>query len=297
VDAGRRRLFLFLLRIRAYDFICSSGVDIAVNQRNSLYRIHLLNTCFFSVVILITQGSQKILADMCALGLLASFCINMGSLIIYRYFMGTKEVMPYHTGRLGTLALWIILVSCFLFLALDKPYGTMPWALVTSFVLASGLLIARKRAPEIEEIGQADSEMELVLYLAESRMPDIHIIFQRPREDAAVATKENKVYVTYYSPRAGIPPKMARNHFRFPHRRAVSLYKRIVALLNVVQHELSGREVHVRFGWPMSSWLDRLAIGVMMFKLIRLPRLFPNFAFTISYEKQVPRAGAKALDR
>ena len=28
----------------------------------------------------------------------------------------------------------------------------------------------------------------------------------------------------------------------------------------------------------MSSWLDRLAIGVMVFNMMRLPRLFPRFS-------------------
>jgi hypothetical protein len=42
----------------------------------------------------------------------------------------------------------------------------------------------------------------------------------------------------------------------------------------------------VHIGWPMSSWLDRLAIGVMVFNLIRLPRLFPQFNFEIRYNRQ-----------
>jgi hypothetical protein len=259
---------------------------IATNSRHSLYRIHLLNSCFFSAVILVTQGSQKILADMYAIGLLASFCINMGSLIIYRYFMGTKEVLSYHTGRFATLALFIILTSCFVFLALDKPYGTMLWLLVTSVVLIWGILIARRRAPEIKEIGQADSEMEMILYLAESSSPNVHIFFQRPREEAVVSCEKSTVYVTYYSPRQRIPTKLACNHFRFPLRKVVGLFSRVVALLHVVQYELHDREIQVHFGWPMSSWLDRLAIGVMIFKLIRLPKLFPQIGFTISYDRQ-----------
>ena len=55
---------------------------IATNQRHSLYRIHIINAFFFSAIILITSGSQKILADMYALGLIASFCINLGALLI-----------------------------------------------------------------------------------------------------------------------------------------------------------------------------------------------------------------------
>jgi amino acid transporter len=259
---------------------------IAVNARHSLYRIHLINATFFSAIILITHGSQEILADMYALGILASFCINIGALIIYRYSMGTKEVIQYYTSRVGTLVLWIVLVSCFLFLAVEKPHGTALWVFVTSMVLGAGILVARKRAPEIVEIGQADSEMEMILYLAGSTRHDLHVIFQRPREEALEVHRDNEAYVTFYSPRRGIPPKMAPNHFRFPLARA-RLYQRITGLLRVVEHEMPERDITVRFGWPLSSWLDRLAIGVMVFNLMRLPKVFPQFNFIISYRKQV----------
>jgi hypothetical protein len=260
---------------------------IATNRRHSLYRIHMVNATFFSSIIFITHGSQMILADMYALGLLASFCINMGALMIYRYSMGTKEVIQYYTSRVGTLVLWVILVSCFLFLAYDKPHGTTLWAIVTCVVLGAGFLVSRKRGPEIVEIGQADSEMELILFLASSSESDLHIIFQRPREEAGVAIRDNEAYVTFYSPRASIPHKIAANHFRFPMRR-VGLYPRIVGLLRVIEYEMPDRDITVHFGWPMSSWLDRLAIGVMVFNLIRLPRLFPRFKFLISYHRQWP---------
>ena len=104
---------------------------IKTNRRNSLYRIHLINAALFSTIIFITSGSQMILADMYAIGLVASFCINMGALIIYRYLKGTKEVIAYHTSRLGTLIIWVIMISCFIFLAIDKPHGTTLWASVT----------------------------------------------------------------------------------------------------------------------------------------------------------------------
>ena len=152
---------------------------IATNRRQSLYRIHLANATFFSIIILITSGSQEILADMYALGLMASFCINMGSLIIYRYFMGTKEVIHFYTSRLVTLIMWIIFVSCFIFLAIKKPHGTMLWAAVTGLVLLAGFLVAQKRAPEIKEIGKGDSEMEMILYLAESSGPGYPPYFRR----------------------------------------------------------------------------------------------------------------------
>ena len=255
---------------------------IATNRNQSLYRIHLLNACFFSAIIFIAQGSQMILADMYALGLIASFCINMGSLLIYRYFMGTKEVIHFNTSRLITLIMFLIFVSCFLFLAWMKPHGTQLWAAVTGIVLASGLLVARKRAPEIKEIAQTDSQMEMILHLAESTEDEVHIFFRRPREEALRHVKQNEVYVTFYSPRQGAPTKLAPNHFRFAASKR-SIYQHIVALLKVVEYELTHKKVTVHFGWPLSSWLDRLSIGVMVFNLMRLPRQFYHFNFNINY--------------
>jgi len=263
---------------------------IATNRRQSLYRIHLLSATFFTAIIFLTHGSQQILADMYALGLIASFSINMGSLLIYRYFMGTKEVVHYYTSRLGTLVLWVILVSCFIFLALGKVHATMLWATVTAVVLGAGFLVARTRAPERKEIAQADSEMELILYLAASEAPELHLMFRRSEDPEQAASKDNVAYVTFYSPRAGIPPKAVPNHFRFPLVK-VGLFHRMVSLLRVVEYELGDRHVVVHIGWPLSSWLDRLAVGVMVFNLMRLPRLFPQFEFIIQYTRRGTHPG------
>src|SRR6188474_2959290 len=65
---------------------------IETNRRASLYRVHVLNALMYTGIILLTQGRQSILAEMYAVSLLASFCINIGCLLIYRYFMGTKEI-------------------------------------------------------------------------------------------------------------------------------------------------------------------------------------------------------------
>ena len=255
---------------------------IAVNKRNSLYRIHILNASLFSFIIFITSGSQQLLADMYALGILASFCINMGALIIYRYFTGSKEVIQYNTSRLGTLVLSVILLSCFLFLAYDKPYGTTLWLCVTTLVLIAGILVAKKRAPEIVQIGQADSEMELVLQFAECEEKDLHVYFKRPREENIDQVCQNEAYVTFYSARRGIPPKIGCYHSRFPLVR-IGLYQRILGVLRVLQHELPDKKITVHLGWPMSSWLDRLSTGVMVYNIMRLPKLFPEMNFIISY--------------
>jgi len=255
---------------------------IATNSNQSLYRIHILNAAAFSTIILITQGSQMTLAEMYALGLIASFCINMGSLLIYRYSMGTKEVRSFNTSRLITLIMWLIFVSCFTFLAWMKPHGTELWASVTFIVLLAGLLVARTRAPEIHEIAQGDSEGALIEYLADSPSRYVRILFRRPREEALEKTQETQAFVTFYSPREGAPTKLAPNHFRFP-ARTRSVYQHVVGLLKVVEQELTGFKVTVVFGWPLSSWVDRISIGVMVFNIMRLPRQFSNFNFVIHY--------------
>jgi hypothetical protein len=162
----------------------------------------------------------------------------------------------------------------------------MLWATVTGIILLAGFVVARKRAPEIKEIEKTDSEMEMVLQLSQSSSFDIHIFFRRPWEEALTNPKDNEAYVTFYSPRQGIPHKMSGNHYRFPLKKT-TLYQRIVAVLKVVEYEMPENQVTVHFGWPMSSWLDRLSIGVMMFNLMRLPRVFPKFHFNINHVSRV----------
>jgi amino acid transporter len=259
---------------------------IATNRRHSLYRIHVCSAVFFSVIILLTMGNQAELANMYALGLIASFCINMGSLILYRYFKGKSEGITYSTSRFGTLLLFVILISCFVFLAIDKPHATMLWTTVTGVMLLLGFMIAKKRSPEITQIEHGDREMELILYLAESEAPEVHLFFRRSGEADKEHYNKNEAYITFYSPRVGgLPPKIAPNHFRFPLTK-ISLYLRIVGILRVVEYEMSDEhKVVVHFGWPLSSWLDRIAIGVMVYSLMKLPRLFPDFTFDIQYSK------------
>jgi len=256
----------------------------ATNRRQSLYRIHLINAMFFSVIIFITEGQQMILADMYALGLIASFCINMLSLLIYRYLMGTKEVRQFNTSRFITLLIWIIFVSCFAFLALARLHGLAMWASVTGVVLLVGFWVARKRSPEIKEIEKADSEMSMVLYLAQYSSSEVDIYFRRTREEVVCeGGVGGEVYVTFHSPRKGIPPKCADNEFRFALSKQ-GLYHHIVSVLKLIEYEMPEHKVTVHFGWPLSSWMDRLSIGVMVYNLLRLPRRFPQFRFRIDYD-------------
>ncbi|MDP1989920.1 MAG: amino acid permease [Syntrophales bacterium] len=256
---------------------------IATNKRHSLYRIHLCNATFFTIIIFLTMGSQAELANMYALGLIASFCINMGCLILYRYFKGKSEGVTYSTNRFVTIILFVILVSCFVFLAIDKPHATMLWATVTTIILLLGFMIAKKRSPELKQIEQGETDMDVIFFLAESVEKEVHLFLRRSEETDGEHLKQNEAYITFYSPRVGgIPPKMAPNHFRIPLTK-ISLFHRIVAMLRVIEYEMEDRQVIIHLGWPMSSWFERLSIGTMIYNLMKLPRLFPDFDFDIEY--------------
>ena len=73
------------------------------------------------------------------------------------------------------------------------------------------------------------------------------------------------------------------------------MYRSIRAILALLAEELEGRRVHVHFGWPTSSWLDRMAVGVFVASLMRLPKAFPKLVFSMDYNgPAAPPAGAAA---
>src|SRR3989449_1828932 len=134
---------------------------VGTNRPAALHRIHILNGLMYSGIIVITKASQAILADMYAIGLLASFCINIGCLLIYRYFQGTKEIRDYHTSRAGTLALETILLACFVYLARHKPYGVALWGGVVAVLLGPGIPLSRPSGPGMKEVPRRDYPMEV----------------------------------------------------------------------------------------------------------------------------------------
>jgi len=267
---------------------------VATNRRASLYRIHCLNAILYTSIILLTEGSQAILAEMYAVSLLASFCINIGCLLIYRYFQGTKEIREYHTSRAGTLVLELILVACFVYLAAHRPYGTALWAGVVGVLLTTAIPFSRRYGPEAAEVRRSDYPMEMLLALGETDGP-LDVYFRRPGEIDIVQAAATSAFITLFSPRQPIPDRVTPNHYRFPIQGG-SVYRSMTAILALLQEELDGREVHVHFGWPTSSWLDRLAVGVFVANLMRLPKLFPKLTFSIDAVARmgVPAAGTAA---
>ncbi len=255
---------------------------IKTNQRQSLYRIHIANGLFYTLIIYFTGGSQNVLAQMYALGLVASFTINVGCLLIYRYSMGTKDSRAYNTSRTGTLIIFIILASCFIYLGYHKPLGTLLWSSVTAIFLLIGLRVAQTRAPEIKEIAQTDQPLNMIFHLVESEAENIHIYFRRPNENALHVDDNSSAFISLYHPRQGIPEKVAKNHFRFANQ-SQSVYQGMLEILYALDYELPHKKITVHLGWPTSSWIDRLSIGVMIFSVMRLPKLFPRFNFAIEY--------------
>src|SRR5262245_41213746 len=251
---------------------------IATNRRASLYRIHILNGSLYTAIILLTRGSQAILAEMYAIGLLASFVINVGCLLIYRFFQGTKDMRDYYTSRTGTLLLEFVLVACFFYLAAHKPYGTGLWAAVVGTILLAGIPFSRRYGPEVQEKRRSDLPMEMLLALGEADGP-LHVWFRRPGE-LDVRAGEGTAFVTIFSPRQPIPERLGPNHWRFAVQGG-STYASILVILELLLEELEGRDITVHFGWPTSSWLDRMVTGVFVHNLMRLPPRYPQMHFAM----------------
>jgi amino acid transporter len=254
------------------------------NRRDSLYRIHLLNAGLFSIIIAITAGSQTVLAHMYAVGLVASFTINMGSLLYYRYSKGTAEIQEYKTSRVGTLIIFLMLLGAFIFIASHKFFGLAVWAICVLVFMIIGIRVAKRRAPEIAHYHQSDNPMSLIFQCAESEEREFEIIFRRPKDATPLLPDRNVAYVTFYSPRAGSPVKMGDNHYRFPIK-AESLASRLESFIDLLRYDFPDKAIRFHLGWPTSSWLDRMSTGVMVFSMMRLPKQFPMYDFVMEYHR------------
>ncbi|MCU7494169.1 MAG: amino acid permease, partial [Ignavibacteria bacterium] len=257
---------------------------IQLNKNQSLFRIHIVNGVFYTIILIVTSGSQAILAEMYAVGLIASFCINTGSLIIYRYSKGTKEI-SYHTSRIGTLFLFIILLSTFIYIALNRPYGTVLWFSITLLFLLAGIRISKFRAPEIPIRRATRTPMDIIFAISDVADEDVHLYFRRPSEYELQEAQPSSIFISFYSPRNEAPQNVSLNHFWISIQRGMKLFDMIVALLRTLEYEMPPeKKLHIHFGWPLSSWLDRMSIGVMIYNIIHLPKKFPHFTFHMDYK-------------
>ncbi len=258
---------------------------IQINKRQSLYRIHIINALFYSGILIITSGSQAVLAEMYAVGLVASFVINTGALLKFRYQKGKKTISKYYTSRVGTLILFIILLSTFIYIVTHRPYGTLLWFVITSIFIYLGYRISKTRSPEIESRVETDNPMDIVFALAETQSQNVNLVFRRPKEQELIEDNKNTVYITFYTPRLEKPEADIPNHFWIAIQPRTSLYTMIYGILMTVREDIGNtKNVTIYFGWPMSSWLDRLSISTMIYNITRLPKKFPEFSFNLSYQ-------------
>ena len=257
---------------------------IVLNKRQSLYRIHLINAVFYCSILLITSGSQAILAEMYAVGLVASFVINTGALLKFRYQRGKKNISKYYTSRAGTLILFIILLSTFVYIVTHRPFGTLLWFIITSVFIFLGYRISKTRSPEIASRVETNNPMDIVFALTEIESNHVNIVFRRPKEHELIEDNKNSVYVTFYTPRLEKPESMLPNHFWIAIQPRTSLYNMIYGILMTISYDIGTiKNISVHFGWPMSSWLDRLSISTMIYNITRLPKRFPEFSFFMHY--------------
>jgi hypothetical protein len=163
---------------------------------------------------------------------------------------------------------------------------------VVCVILAAGIPLSRRYGPEVKEKRRSDLPMEMLLALGELDGP-LHVWFKRPGE-ADLHGQPGTVFVTFFSPRQACPERLASNHYRFPIQGG-SVYASIIVVLELLEEELDGRDVTVHFGWPTSSWLDRMATGVFVAALMRLPGQYPRMRFVIEYgQQQIEAAHATA---
>jgi hypothetical protein len=264
---------------------------IAVNKRQSLYRIHLINAVFYCGILIITSGSQAILAEMYAVGLVASFVINTGALLKFRYQRGKKKISKYYTSRVGTLILFIILLSTFIYIVTHRPFGTLLWFIITAIFIYLGYRISKTRSPEIASRVETKNPMDIVFAFADMESKNVNLVFRRPKEHELIEDNKNSVYVTFYTPRLEKPESIIPNHFWIAMQPRTSLFIMILGILKTIQYELgTEKNVTIHFGWPMSSWLDRLSISTMIYNITRLPKRFPEFSFVMNYSKKETEA-------
>lgn len=256
---------------------------ISVNKHQSLYKIHIINAIFYSIILFITKGNQAILAEMYAIGLVASFVINMIALLKFRFSYGKSNYSAYRS-KSGTIVLIFILLSTFLYLAIHRPYGTLLWFIISSIVLTLGIKISKTRAPEISRRKMSNTPMDLIFRIVEIDSPVIHIFFRRPKENTVDTGENNFINVYFFEPRTDFPERQNSNDLWIAVQDRRTVMDMIYGITESLDYDLAtDKEIHFHFGWPLSSWLDRLSMGIFSYRLMRLPKKFPRFYYHINY--------------
>jgi amino acid transporter len=254
------------------------------NKHSSLFRINLLNAISCTVILFSFNANQSHLSELLALAILTNLSIIMGSLMIYRYFQGTEQITLFNTSRFGTLLIFLILFSCLIYISIDKIVLSLIWIIIIAAIFVIVSKIASRYPTEVETRRKSDNPMDLIFHLSELQTNSVNVYFIRAKENFTVPDDQNSIYLSFFPLSEKIPAKAAQNHFRFPII-GPKLLSNIIAILELIEYEIPDLRMKIHFGWPLSSWLDRLSIGVMIFAIMKIPKEYPNHEFIIEYSK------------
>jgi amino acid transporter len=259
------------------------GWLIKSNRFGAHYIIILFMGFFFSLVILITQGNQNLVADMYAIGLVATFVLNLAALLTYRLFEGFKTIREYKTSLIKNFVMLILFIAVFVFIFINKRLGAELWIVTSVLMVAFGYITTRYfKDPEKEMEKKFDKSKEIIDFIRAFADGDIHIHFVRPKDNLE-HEDQNAVYVTYGLQRITAPAKLKSNHFVLSVLSYWGIDDEMESLLGVIKSEFAGSKVFVHLGWPTSSWIERLYTGFVVHNLLKLPRKFPDMQFTMEF--------------
>jgi amino acid transporter len=257
------------------------------NKHGAKYRLIIFAATFFSIVILMTGGSQAMVADMYAIGLVATFVINLAALLVFRFTQGFSHVKEYKSSFFKNIALFALFVAVFIYLISHKQNGAIFWALASIFVLLIGLGLkdfVKEKKDEGSE--RFDNKFSVVTEVGTIEANEVHIVFLRPFEKPRHVTA-NSVFVTFGLGRMPAPDKMARNHFLLPLNSYLTMDVKIEELLHSLEDWYSEKTFVVHFNWPTSQWRKRLYLAVMINRIMKLPTKLPHLRFAIEYHPDV----------
>ncbi len=253
------------------------------NRYGAKYRIIIFAAIFFSGVILVTGGSQAMVADMYAIGLVATFIINLAALLTFRFTQGFSHVKEYKSSFFKNIGLFIIFLSVFIYLVSHKQNGAIFWALACIFVLLAGLSLKDFVKEKLEEGAERfDNNFSVVVEVGKIESKEAHIVFLRPFEKPRHVTQDS-VFVTYGLGRMPAPDKMAKNHFLLPLNSYLNIDVKIEELLRSLEDWYPEKTLVVHFNWPTSSWRKRLYLALLINRIMKLPSKLPHLRFAIEY--------------
>lgn len=260
------------------------------------YIIILFMALTFTALILITQGSATLVSDMFAIGLLASFVLNLIALVTYRVNEGYSRMKGYRTSTIKNVFLIIAFFAAFVYVAANKLHGTALWAGAAIFMIGLGLLAARFFSDPDAQYERSYQTMDELLKFVKSLSGDIlNVRFARPREH--VPESDDTVYVTLSLLRLQPPRRKSPSHFILPYSSMWGAVHEMEAVIGKLKDALPDKKLIVHFGWPLSSWWERLSMGLVVHRLIMLPKRYPDLEYHIDYYPGTSRRLKKQAQR